>query len=94
MEGKCWVKTWTALLAVIFHPGSPHINLEKQDLRENEEGRNREREREREREKGHLDSSNSPGHDLSSKQVHIFQEVIRHMGKTTLLYQILHSVVV
>ena len=27
MEGKCLVKTWTAILAEIFHPGSPQLNM-------------------------------------------------------------------
>ena len=33
MERKCWEKTWTALLAEIWHPGSPQVNLGQEDLR-------------------------------------------------------------
>jgi len=31
MLGKYWVKTWTAILAEIFYPGSVHGNLEQED---------------------------------------------------------------
>jgi len=40
-------------------------------------------EREREREKGDFDSSNTPGYDFSTKQGSVFQEDIRHKGKTS-----------
>ena len=49
--------------------------------RERETERDRQRETERERHKGDFDSSNSPGQDLSTKQVPVFQEDIQHMGK-------------
>ena len=38
MEGKYMVKTWTAILAEIFHPGSPQVNLWQEDLRKMKEG--------------------------------------------------------
>ena len=44
MEGKYCVKTWTAILAVIVHAGSPQVKLGHGDLRENEGGRSGERE--------------------------------------------------
>ena len=31
LEGKCLVKTWTYILAEIFHQGSPQFNTEQQD---------------------------------------------------------------
>ena len=37
-EGKTWVKTGSGLLAKIFHPGSPLVNFEQEDSRENEGG--------------------------------------------------------
>ena len=36
-DGKYWVKPWTAILVEVFHPGSPHLFLRQEDLRENEE---------------------------------------------------------
>lgn len=49
MEGKC-VKTWTAILSEIGHPGSPHVNLEQEDSGKVKEGEfEREQERERKR---------------------------------------------
>jgi len=38
MEGKCWGKMWTAILAEIFHPGYPQVKLGQEDLRESEGG--------------------------------------------------------
>ena len=46
-EGKCSLKTWTAVLAEIYQPGSPQVNLWQEDLRESEGGRSGEREKER-----------------------------------------------
>ena len=57
IEAKCWVKNWTALLALICSPGSPQDILGAAGFN-----------RERERESGVLDSSKSPGHDLSQRQ--------------------------
>ena len=55
MEGECWVRTWTNILAEIFHQGKTHVNLGQDDFRESEGGRRgewwRERERDRERER-------------------------------------------
>ena len=34
MEGKYWVKTWTAILAEICHQGSPQEKLGQEDLKE------------------------------------------------------------
>ena len=50
MKGKCWVKTWTALQAEIFHSGSPQVFLGQQDSRESEGGRSGGGERPRETE--------------------------------------------
>ena len=44
MEGKYLGTTWTAILAVIFHPGSPQVNLGWEDFRENTGERSGERE--------------------------------------------------
>ena len=33
MEGKFWVKTWTAILDLIFHLGSLQVKLGQEDLR-------------------------------------------------------------
>ena len=41
LEGKYMVKTWTSLLAEIFHPGSPKLIMGQQDSREIEGGRSR-----------------------------------------------------
>ena len=49
MEGKCWVKTWTAIMAEIFHPGTPPVTMGQEDLIESEGGRRGETESERER---------------------------------------------
>ena len=48
MEGKCWVKTWTALLAEISHPRSSHVDCgsrirERVNLGERERDRKKER---------------------------------------------------
>ena len=64
IEAKCWVKNWTALLALICSPGSPQDILGAAGFN---------RERERERGSGVLDSSKSPGHDLSAKQASVVQ---------------------
>ena len=45
----------------------------------------RERERETEREKRGFDSSNSPGHYLSTKQVSLFKVESQHQGKYSTL---------
>ena len=66
-EGKYCVKTWTAILAEVLIPGSPQVNLGQKDLRESEGGRSGERER------GDIDSCNSTGHNLISRQVSVFQ---------------------
>lgn len=47
MEGKCRVKTCTALLAEIISPGSPQENLGQQDSRESERGVESRKEREK-----------------------------------------------
>lgn len=60
IEAKCWVKNWTALLALICSPGSPQDILGAAGFN-------------RERESGVLDSSKSPGHDLSAKQASVVQ---------------------
>ena len=38
---------------------------------------------ETERDKADFNSSNGPGHDLSTKHPYVFWEVIQHEGKTT-----------
>ena len=62
IEAKCWVKNWTALLALICSPGSPQDILGAAGFN-----------RERERESGVLDARKRPGHDLSAKQASVVQ---------------------
>ena len=38
MEGKCWVKTWTDILAEIFYPVSLQVSLGQGDLRASKGG--------------------------------------------------------
>ena len=72
---KCWVEIWTKILAEIFHPGSPHINLGKEDSRENEGGRSGEKD------KGILTVATVQG-TISAPNRCMFQVDIRHQGKT------------
>jgi len=51
MVGKCWVKTWTAILAEIFSPVSPQEILGQEDSRESEGEVERRRHRDRKRER-------------------------------------------
>ena len=46
-EDKGLVNTWNAILAKIYHPGSPLFNLGQEDSRESEGGRSVERESEK-----------------------------------------------
>ena len=73
-EGKCCIKTWTAILAEIFQPGSLQVKLLQESSRENEGGISGERDRQRDT--GDLVSSNSPGHDLRAKHGSLFLEDI------------------
>lgn len=90
--GQGCVKTWTTLLAKIFHPGSPQVTLWQEDSIENEgvkveSKRDREKERERKSEidKGEFDSSNHPVQENISKEVSVFLENIGQKGQTSTL---------
>ena len=67
-EGEImFCKSWTDILAKIFHPGSPHVTLVQEDLIKSEGGRGGEAERETvrggERDKGNFDPRNSTQQD-------------------------------
>jgi len=82
VEGKVFVKVWTAPLVEIFHPGLPQVILWQENSREIEGGRSKERESD----KGVFDSIKGQGHDLSAKQVSVFQEDSGHKGKISTLF--------
>ena len=51
MEGKYWVKTWTAIMVEICLPGTTNVKLVHEDSRKIEGGKFAEREGERENER-------------------------------------------
>ena len=86
MEGKCWESLgWLSGLRNIiqYHHRQTWGRRIQENVKEGEVERKRVRERERER--GDLDSSNSPGHDLSTKQVSVFKVDSQHQGKNNIL---------
>ena len=89
-EGIYWVKTWTALLAEIFHPGK-QINIWKEDLRENERVRKCERVTERNDVLIQALSREGPQHYAG---IYVSGGYPTKVEKPAHLYQILHSFMV
>ena len=82
--------TWTILLAKIFHPLSPQVNLLQEDSREIEGGkgeceraREKEIKRRRERGTGAVESSNGQWQHYFSKDMSWFKVDIPQMGQTS-----------
>ena len=81
---------WTILLATIFHPLSPQVNLLQEDSREIEGGkgeceraREKEIKRRRERGTGAVESSNGQWQHYFSKDMSWFKVDIPQMGQTS-----------
>lgn len=85
-EVKCWVKTWTDLLAEIIFQGSTEEIFWQYNSRERE-SRDRERERGRGGYKRDFDSSKSPGQDLSAEEMSMVQVDILIQGSNSTLVQ-------
>ena len=75
-EGKCCIKTWTAILAEIFQPRSPKVKVVQEGSGDNEGGISRERESDRQRDKRDFDLSYCTGHDHIAKHVSVLLEDI------------------
>ena len=87
-EEKVLVQIWIVLLAKVFHPGSPQVNMGRKSqekmkggIVEIEADREKERNRRSERDKGDFDTSNRPGQDNISKDMPVFKEDVRHKGQ-------------
>ena len=87
-----WGITWTILLATIFPPLSPQVNLQQEDQEtlkggrgESERAREKEMKRRRERGKGALDSSHRHCQDKFIKNMSWFKVDIPQMGQTSTL---------
>ena len=88
-EGKYWVKTWTAVLADICHPGSPKVKLGQENYRENEGWIIRDRERKEIFIQATIqDTTSRPSRCLGFRRISDIREY------PTLFYQFFHSFLV
>ena len=90
-KGKYWVKTWTALLAEIFHPGKPQGNRFLGIWEKVKEGDVDRESGERKREKWDFDSIHFPCTISVLSTCLCFRRISDTREKTALLNQIHHS---
>lgn len=93
MEGNGRVKTWTALLAEIFHPGSSQVFLGQPDLRQIVGGRKGGREHERDV-KDNFIQATSQGKPSALSRCLWFIWICEFWHETELLCHIIHSLLV